>query len=300
MSRRPIKKFIEKNSFDAALKAACRLALKEDKAHKDVTSDAAIKNNQSVSFKISAREDLVLCGINAIHHCFDELTRLKKFHDIFLGLQINAHDGDLLKSGETIATGFGDAKLIFAAERVILNLLQHLSGIATATNTFVKTLDNDKIKILDTRKTLPGLRDLQKHAVLVGGGQNHRHNLSDRILIKDNHIAAAGSVTQAINLAKKAHKNLIVEVECDNFEQVVEAVKSGPDIIMLDNMNKSEVAKCSKIIRAHRAKKILIEISGGINLSNVKNFRTLDIDFISIGSLTHSVKAVDIGLDILL
>ncbi len=286
-------------SFDDALKEICRLALKEDMAQKDVTSDLVIKNNEPISFTISAREDIILCGVNAVHHCFDELTRLKKFHDIFLGLQINAHDGDLVKNGASIASGFGDPHLIFAAERVILNLLQHLSGIATATNNFVTTLNNDKIKILDTRKTLPGLRALQKHAVLVGGGQNHRYNLSDRILIKDNHIAAAGSITQAINLAKKSRKDLIIEIECDNFEQVTEAVKSSPDIIMLDNMSKSEVEKCSKIIRAHKGRKIFIEISGGINLSNIKSFCALDVDFISIGSLTHSVKAVDIGLDLL-
>ena len=284
-------------NFDQELKKICRLALKEDKAQNDVTSDLTIKNDASVSFQITAREEIILCGIEVIHHCFDELTKLKKFKNIFLGLKIKAHDGDLIKAGEPIAEGYGDAKLILAAERVILNLLQHLSGIATATHQFVKILDNEKIKILDTRKTLPALRTLQKQAVVIGGGQNHRFNLSDMILIKDNHIAAAGSVAEAIKAAQK-NKKLRIEVECDTFEQVVDAVKSSPDIIMLDNMSSDEIKKCSAIIRAHQAKKILIEISGGINLSNIKDFRTLDIDFISIGSLTHSVKAVDIGLDI--
>ncbi len=284
-------------NFDQELKKICRLALKEDKAQRDVTSDLTIKNDVSISFQITAREEIILCGIEAINHCFDELIKLKKFKNIFLGLKIKAHDGDLIKAGESIAEGFGDAKLILAAERVILNLLQHLSGIATATHQFVKILDNEKIKILDTRKTLPTLRILQKQAVVIGGGQNHRFNLSDMILIKDNHIAAAGGVAKAIKSAQE-NKKIKVEVECDTFEQVAESIKSNPDIIMLDNMNTDEIKKCSAIIRAHKTKKILIEISGGINLGNIKNFRALDIDFISIGSLTHSAKAVDIGLDI--
>ena len=284
-------------NFNEELKKVCRLALKEDKAGNDVTSDLTIKNHAQINFKIVAREEIILCGIETIHHCFDELTKLKKFKNIFLGLQLKAHDGDLIKAGSPIAEGFGDAKLILAAERVILNILQHLSGIATTTHQFVRTLDNEKIKILDTRKTLPMLRTLQKHAVVIGGGENHRLNLSDRILIKDNHIAAAGSVSAAIKAAQK-NKKLKIEVECDTYEQVAEAVKSNPDIIMLDNMDAAEITKCSALIRAHKSKKIFIEISGGINLSNIKNFRALDIDFISIGSLTHSIKAVDIGLDI--
>ncbi len=288
---------IKSDLFDQELKKICRLALKEDKAFKDVTSDLTILNNQKISFKIAAREDIVLCGIEAIHHCFDELTKLKKFKNIFLALQIHSQDGEFLKAGSAIAEGFGDAKLILAAERVILNVIQHLSGISTITHKFVVALNNDKIKILDTRKTLPLMRSLQKHAVVVGGGANHRMNLSDRILIKDNHIAAAGSVTAAIKAAKK-NKKLLIEVECDTYEQVAQAVASNPDIIMLDNMSAAEITKSSQLIRAHKAKKIYIEISGGINLENVKDFRTLDIDFISTGAITHSVKAVDIGLDI--
>lgn len=294
MSRRPVKN----NLFDIELKKICQLALKEDKAANDITSDLAIKNSQPISFKITAREEIILCGSAAVIHCFDELTKLPKFKNIFLGLQFNAQDGALVKAGEAIVEGFGDAKIIFAAERVILNLLQHLSGISTTTHQFVKTLNNSKIKILDTRKTLPTLRALQKQAVVIGGGKNHRFNLSDQILIKDNHIAAAGGVSEAVLAAKKNKKKLKIEVECDTLEQVVEAVKSKPDIIMLDNMSAKEIANCAKIIRAQKGKKILIEISGGINLNNIKNFRTLDVDFISIGSLTHSVKAVDIGLDI--
>jgi len=171
--------------------------------------------------------------------------------------------------------------------------MQHLSGIATLTNNFVKLAKNTKI--LDTRKTIPCLRALQKYAVMVGGGKNHRMNLSDMVLIKDNHIAAAGSITKAILAAKKSSKKIKIEVECDNLKQVLEAVKLAPDIIMLDNMTPNEIIKAQKIIN----KKSLVEISGGIDANNIKNFSNLGVEFISIGALTHSVKAVDIGLDVM-
>ena len=286
---------IEKKLFLKELEKICRLGLKEDKALNDITSDLTIINQRNISFQIVAREEIILCGIDAIQLCFDELTKSPKFKNIFLALQFIAKDGEVIKPQALIAQGFGDARLILAAERVILNLLQHLSGIATSTNQFVAALNNKKIKVLDTRKTLPGLRALQKHAVRVGGGQNHRFNLSDLILIKDNHIAAAGSVSNAINAAQKSKKKLKIEVECDTVKQVAEAVKSKPDIIMLDNMKLSEIKKSIKIIN----KKSQIEISGGINLQTIKNFSDLEIDFISAGSITHSVRAVDIGLDII-
>jgi nicotinate-nucleotide pyrophosphorylase len=285
---------VEKKIFLKELEKICCLGLKEDKALNDITSDLTIPNQRNISFQIVAREEIILCGIDVIQLCFDELTKSPKFKNIFLALQFVAQDGEVIKPQGLIAQGFGDAKLILAAERVILNLLQHLSGIATSTHQFVAALNNKKIKVLDTRKTLPILRALQKHAVSVGGGQNHRFNLSDLILIKDNHIAAAGSVTNAVNAAQKGRKKLKIEVECDTVEQVAEAVKSKPDIIMLDNMKMSEIKKSIKIIN----KKSQIEISGGINLQTIKNFSDLEIDFISAGSITHSVRAVDIGLDI--
>lgn len=297
---------IDKKLFSAELYKICKSALLEDAAENDITSQAIIKNNSQISFQINARQDLILCGSNAIKFCFKHLQEKSKFKNSFLEIKINARDGSIIKSGDSIAEGLGDAKLIFAAERVILNLIQHLSGISTATDKFVKNLNNKNINILDTRKTLPNLRILQKHAVTTGGGANHRFNLSDMILIKDNHIAAAGSVSKALELAKKtqgkiAQKKIAqrkIEIECDNFKQVVEAIESSPDIIMLDNMSVAEIKKCSSVIRK-KSKKIKIEISGGVNLSNIKNFSKLDIDFISVGSLTHSVIAVDIGLDII-
>ncbi len=270
-------------------------ALKEDKALRDITSDLTIPARQAVNFEINAREEIIFCGSEVIKETFSQLKKSAKFKDSKLQLIQIIKDGDNVKSGQTIAKGQGDARLIFAAERVVLNLIQHLSGVATQTHKIVKKLNNKKIKILDTRKTIPGLRIAQKYAVKVGGGSNHRLDLAEMILIKDNHIAAAGGIEMAIKAAKKALGKKI-EVECDNFKQVVQAVKSSPDIIMLDNMNADEIKKCSAEIRKN--KKIKIEISGGINAQNIDQFSNLDIDFISMGALTHSVRAIDIGLDI--
>lgn len=274
------------------------LALSEDNALSDITSDLTIPDNNIISFTIIPRENIVFCGKEIITETFSQLKESTKFKNSQLDLKILVKDGDALTKSNPIITGSGDAKLIFAAERVLLNLIQHLSGISTITHQFKTALDNNKIKILDTRKTLPGLRALQKYAVKIGGGTNHRFDLSDLILIKDNHIAAAGGIKNAIEAAQNNENNLKIEVECDNFEQVSQAILSNPDIIMLDNMTPNQITKCSDLIRSH-SKKIQIEVSGGININSIENLKTLDIDFISIGSLTHSVKAVDIGLDII-
>jgi nicotinate-nucleotide pyrophosphorylase len=275
------------------------IALAEDCALDDVTSDLVVAKDSLVTFEINAREEIIFCGKEAISEVFATLKRTAKFKNSKLDLEIFAKDGDVLAPGKSIARGQGDAKLIFASERVLLNLIQHLSGVATLTNQFVLKLQNPKIKILDTRKTIPGLRAAQKYAVLVGGGKNHRFNLSDMVLIKDNHIAAAGGVANALHLAQESHKK--IEIECDNFSQVCEVLECAktelPDVIMLDNMNVGEIAKCAKKIREN-SKKIKIEISGGVNLNNISRFAKLDVDFISIGYLTHSARAIDIGLDI--
>ncbi len=270
-------------------------ALREDCALEDVTSDLTIPANSQIAFEIRSREEIIFCGKEIISEVFAALKKSPKFKNAKLDLKILIQDGAATSAKKPIARGQGDAKLIFAAERVILNLIQHLSGVATLTQKFVQVLANKKIKILDTRKTLPSLRALEKYAVVAGGGKNHRFNLSDMILIKDNHIAAAGSVAKAIEAAKKNKQKLKIEVECDTSAQVAEAVKSSPDIIMLDNMTIAEINKSIKIIN----KKAQIEISGGVNLKNIKKYSTLKIDFISIGSLTHSARAVDIGLDII-
>jgi nicotinate-nucleotide pyrophosphorylase (carboxylating) len=269
-------------------------ALQEDCAFNDVTSDLTIADKSLVAFQIKAREEIIFCGESVISEVFLQLKKSPKFKNSQLNFKILTKDGAVTSPTKSIAQGQGDAKLIFAAERVLLNLIQHLSGVATLTQKFVQKLNNKKIKILDTRKTLPNLRALEKYAVLAGGGKNHRFNLSDMILIKDNHIAAAGSVAKAIEAAKNGAKKLKIEVECDNLAQVAEALGSKPDIIMLDNMKIAEIKKAVALI----GKKCQIEISGGVNLQNIKKFSALKVDFISIGSLTHSAAAVDIGLDI--
>lgn len=270
-------------------------ALKEDDVFNDVTSDLTIPKNSSVSFEITPRERIIFCGQDVILEVFTQLKKSAKFKNSALDLEFFAQDGDAVQAAKPIARGRGDTKLIFAAERVILNLIQHLSGVATLSEKFVKELGNKKITILDTRKTLPNLRALEKYAVTMGGAKNHRQNLSEMILIKDNHIAAAGSVKKAITAAKKFKKEIKIEVECDNLKQVAEALAAKPDIIMLDNMKIADIKKAITLIN----KKTAIEISGGVNLDNIKNFSKLEIDFISIGSLTHSARAVDIGLDII-
>jgi nicotinate-nucleotide pyrophosphorylase (carboxylating) len=269
-------------------------ALIEDCAFDDITSDLTISKNTLIAFEIKARQEIIFCGKEIILKVFEALKNSSKFKNSKLDLKIFIEDGQVANLRKPIAQGFGDAQLIFAGERVLLNLIQHLSGISTLTQKFVATLNNKKIKILDTRKTLPNLRALEKYAVLKGGGKNHRFSLNDLILIKDNHIAAAGGVLQAIELAKKNQQNLKIEVECDNLKQVAQALKSKPNIILLDNMKVADIKKAITLID----KKCQIEISGGVNLKNIKKLSGLKVDFISVGSLTHSAAAVDIGLDV--
>lgn len=286
------------------LKKIITTAILEDRAFHDITSDLTIPKNTLVTFEINTREEIIFCGAEIISEVFSQLKKFSpraKFKNSKLDLKILVKDGARLAAKKTIARGRGDAKLIFAGERVILNLIQHLSGVATLTGKFVEALGNKKIQILDTRKTLAGLRELQKYAVKTGGGKNHRMNLSDLILVKDNHIAAAGGIKNAIKKIRNSQQSTDnrqqIEVECDNFKQVAEAALAHPNIIMLDNMSPAEIKKCAALIRRN-SPKIKIEISGGITLANIKNFSQLDIDFISVGALTHSAKAVDIGLDV--
>jgi len=286
-----------KNSLKT-LPKIIELALQEDEVFNDVTSDLTIAKNTNCNFAINAREDLVFCGREIIKEVFYQLKNSSKFQNCALDLKYFFADGEVVKSRESIVSGIGDVKIILAGERIILNLIQHLSAIATSTKKHVEALNNSKIKILDTRKTLPNLRELQKYAVKCGGGQNHRFNLSDMILIKDNHISASGGVDKALERVVNNKNNVKIEIECDNYLQVVEAVKFYPNIIMLDNMNFVELQKSINEIRKSSGS-IKIEVSGGINIENIHNYRNFDIDFISIGSLTNSCKIVDIGLDFL-
>jgi len=259
----------------------------------DITSSYTISANKNIKFQIRNREPIILCGLDIALKIFIATTKRLETKDITIKSVFV--DGDHLPKNSIIIEGSGNARTIFAAERLVLNLMQHLSGIATITNQYTKQISG-KTKILDTRKTIPGLRQLQKYAVKTGGGQNHRMALYDGILIKDNHIAAAGTVEKAIQMVRKnLIKKMLIEVECDKLSQVSEAIAAKADIIMLDNMNLEQIKKAVILING----KAKIEVSGGINLEKIKAISQTGVDYISVGALTHSVKAVDIGLDII-
>ncbi len=276
---------MQKNKLDQIID----LSLQEDLGSiGDITSNLTIPEKKIINFKISNREEIILCGVDLV---------LKVFLKVSKNISLKKHfaDGDSLKENSVIISGEGNARDIFAAERIALNLMQHLSGIATKTNKFVLELEG-KAKILDTRKTIPALRELQKYGVKIGGGKNHRMALYDGILIKDNHIAAAGSIKNAVlNVKNKLETSMSIEVECDNLEQVKESLDVGVDIIMLDNMNLTQIKKAVRLIDG----KSKVEVSGNVTLDRIKEISKTGVDYISVGSITHSVKAVDIGLDII-
>lgn len=276
------------------LEKIIKIALDEDFALQDATSDLTLEDDYEIEFEINAREEMVLCGADSAEICFKILKQNSKFENSAIEFEALHKDGDFLQKGETIIKGKGNAKLIFAAERVILNMLQHLSGVSSLTKKFKDELDDEKIDILDTRKTTLGLRNLEKYAVLMGKGKNHRFNLSDMILIKDNHIAACGGISETIKKVKLKNNDLKIEIECDTIEQVKKVVESKVDVIMLDNMEIFEIQEAIKIIN----KSAKIEVSGGIDLKNINKYKGLDIDYISVGAITHSAKNVDIGLDV--
>ncbi len=259
----------------------------------DITSKYTIPFDREIKFQISNREPIILCGSDIALQIFSAAEkRLNAPHSL---LKTHFHDGDHLSQNSIIIEGCGNARAIFAAERLVLNLMQHLSAISTITKKYIEELRGTKTKILDTRKTIPGFRELQKYAVKTGGGENHRMALYDGILIKDNHIAAAGSILSAVQMVQeKLDKKMPIEVECDTLQQVKEALAVKVDIIMLDNMSLEQIRE-AVILIAGRAK---IEVSGGVNLTAVKAIAQLGVDYISVGALTHSVKAVDIGLDV--
>ena len=269
------------------------LAIDEDLSNKsDLTSDNIIAEDLDIEFSIATREDMILCGSIFIPMIFKKISTRYKNNNI--DLQYNFSDGDKIQSGEVIISGAGNAKLIFASERIILNLLQHLSAISTKTNKFIAKIKNYKTKILDTRKTIPAYRHLHKYAVRKGGGYNHRFSLFDAILIKDNHIAAAGGIGKSLDNICSKNLNIPIEIECDNLDPVKEAIKYDIDIIMLDNMTIQQMRRAKEIING----KAKIEISGGIKLDMIDKILDLEIDYISVGELTSSIDAVDIGLDI--
>lgn len=266
------------------------LALREDIGEGDITSLAIIPPHQENLAKIIAKEEVVLCGMDLVREVFHQIDPLIEF--------IAHHqDGEKIPYYTPVCTLYGKTLSILSGERVALNILGHLSGIATRTREVVSLLDNPKIQILDTRKTMPLWREWQKYAVRTGGGRNHRMGLYDMFLIKDNHISAAGSISRAIERAldyrDRRQGQWKIEVEARNLREVQEAVRYPIDIIMLDNMEKQELMEC---IAEIRKTSIQIEISGNITERTIGSYRNLDVDFISIGALTHSVKNSDFTL----
>lgn len=266
--------------------------LEEDIFTGDITTDSIFNNNhKSIANVILKDEAAVLCGINFFKELFLILDADIKFNQYF-------NDSDIIKKGNKIITVKGSTKNILKAERVSLNILQFLSGISTKTKFFCDIVKDTNIKILDTRKTLPGFRYFEKYAVKIGGGTNHRMGLYDAVLIKDNHIKGAGSLSKAVKLIKSNVSPLVkIEVETKTFNEVKEAVNCGIDIIMLDNMDFELLKKSADYIKL-KDDKILIEVSGNMEEKKIIKIKKLKIDFISIGCLTHSVKSIDFSMNI--
>ena len=261
-------------------------ALKEDITSEDVSTNSVMPHPQAGEVDLICKEDGVICGLQVFERVFtllDENTKVEFF----------VTDGDDVKKGQLMAKIHGDIRTLLCGERTALNYLQRMSGIATYTRSVAKLLEGTKTKLLDTRKTTPNNRIFEKYAVRVGGGNNHRYNLSDGVLLKDNHIGAAGSVTKAVTMAK-AYAPFVrkIEVEVENYDMVVEAVEAGANIIMLDNMSHEEMKKSIDFI-AGRAE---IEVSGNVTKENIAKLTDLGVDFISSGALTHSAPILDISL----
>ena len=260
-------------------------ALKEDIPYGDITASSIVTNGSKAKASLIAKEDGIICGLPVFERVFTILG------DVTFKSFIN--EGSSVTKGDIIGELYGDALNILMGERVALNLLQKMSGIATLTNKYVKKLEGLNTKLLDTRKTTANLRILEKYAVKIGGGHNHRFSLSDGILIKDNHIGDAGSIKNAIKLAKENSSFVRkIEVETEYKEQILEAIEAGADIIMLDNMTPNQAKEMVKLI----AGRAITECSGNITLDTIRSYALSGVDFISSGELTHSVKAFDISL----
>ena len=265
--------------------------LGEDLGRGDITTQATVMRNARARGRFIAKESMVVAGLEAAEAVFSTLDSQQQ-------IEAFASDGDEVENGKVIARTSGSADVLLAGERVALNLLQRLSGIATLTRLYVRAVEGTRAAIIDTRKTTPGLRMLEKYAVLSGGGRNHRFGLDDGVLIKDNHIALAGGVSTAVQRAREKVGHLHkVEVEVSNERDLREAIASGADIILLDNLTPDETARMV-IVARELAPQITLESSGGITLENVRAYAEAGTDLISIGALTHSARAMDISFKI--
>ncbi|MDR0953220.1 MAG: carboxylating nicotinate-nucleotide diphosphorylase [Elusimicrobiota bacterium] len=263
-----------------------KLAVEEDAGLGDITSENIFTSKDKAQAVFIAKEDMVVCGGEVARQVFNYVDKTVVF-------KILKKDGKQVKAGAKIATAFGPTLSILKAERPALNFMQRMSGIASLSQELSKIAAKYNVMLVDTRKSIPGMRKFDKYAVRIGGAKNHRMSLADTVLIKDNHITAAGSITKAVNMIRsKISHTPKIEVEVKNLSEVQEALKVGVDIIMLDNMTPAEIIKAKKIIAA----KAIIEVSGGVNKNNLAEYCKTGVDVISMGALTHSVPAKDISL----
>jgi nicotinate-nucleotide pyrophosphorylase (carboxylating) len=263
-----------------------KMALEEDITSEDVSTNAVMPNYQKGEVQLLCKQDGVICGLSVFLRTFELLdpATTAKFY---------VADGDEVKKGQLLAVIVGDIRVLLSGERVALNYLQRMSGIATYTRAVAKLLEGSKTKLLDTRKTTPNMRVFEKYAVRVGGGNNHRYNLSDGVLLKDNHIGAAGGVAKAVKAAK-AYAPFVrkIEIEVETLEQLQEALDAGADIVMLDNMTPEMMAKAVKMASG----KAETECSGNVTKENIARLKDLGVDYISSGALTHSAPILDVSL----
>ena len=264
-----------------------RLALEEDIGNSDITTELLIPQGNRAKALLVAKGNFILAGMPFAKEVFDIIDN----HTEFL---VHFPEGSKVAKSDIIAEISGNTRTLLSCERVSLNVLQRLSGIATLTNLFVERVNGLNVKIVDTRKTTPGLRFMEKYAVRMGGGSNHRSGLYDGILIKDNHIEAAGSITAAVASARQAHHLSKIEVEVENLNELNEALSAGADVVMLDNMSLDDMKKAVKISKG----KVIIEASGNMTLERVRAVAETGVDLISVGALTHSAPAADISMKI--
>ena len=269
-------------------------ALAEDlQGGEDITSVATVSGDEKVVADFVSRKNGVVAGIDMARAVLEEVG--------LTDIVVHVQDGTSVKVGEVLMTVRGDTRAILLAERTALNFLGHLSGIATLTRTWVDAIAGTQCEVRDTRKTTPGMRLLEKYAVRMGGGTNHRISLSDAALIKDNHIAAAGGVAEAFALVRAAEPNIAIEIEVDTLDQLKTALHAGADLVLLDNMKPDVLREAVAIAAQHLAstgRAVVLEASGGLTLENAQSVAATGVNYISVGALTHSAKVLDIGLDL--
>ena len=275
---------------DITMKLVCDdlilAALKEDITSEDISTQAVMPNYQKGEVQLICKEDGVIAGLEVFKRVFELL-------DENTAVELYVKDGDEVVNKQLLATVTGDIRVLLSGERTALNYLQRMSGIATYTRRVAALLEGTKTKLLDTRKTTPNMRIFEKYAVKAGGGNNHRYNLSDCVMLKDNHIGAAGGVAKAVKMARDYISFVTkIEVECENLDMVREAVEAGADIIMLDNMTDDDMREAVKII----AGRALTECSGNVTAENIKRITDIGVDFVSSGALTHSSPILDVSL----